>query len=225
MASQAFESFPEAGLNFLLALSANNNREWFQANKKAYERDLKKPARALVEAVNAELESISPRHVTPAGKAINRINRDIRFSKDKTPYNTNVWAAFLPQDMPKGQGAGFYVGFTADTLGVGCGAWSPDKERLACLRAHFAANLDAWNAMTSGPDFAFVIGSRDAYKRVPKPYPADHPAAELLKLKGVHFKGELDPKLLTSKQLIPTIAQRFTQLAPVVAFLNQGMGA
>ena len=98
---------PEASLAFLRDLDANNDRDWFQANKKRYERDLEAPGRALVEAVNARLEDLSPAHVTPPGKAINRINRDVRFSQDKTPYNVKLWAKFLPSDRPKGLGAGY----------------------------------------------------------------------------------------------------------------------
>ena len=219
-----YESFPEAGLAFLRDLEANNNTEWFQANKKRYEAELKAPARALVRAINEEMYAISDRHVTDPGKAISRINRDIRFSKDKTPYNTHVWAGWHPQGVAKGSGAGFHFGFSHDSAGVGCGAWSPDKARIERLRAHLAEHYPEWTGLLGALDFEVTIGTQNALKRVPKPYPPDHPAAELLKMKGVHLKADLPPSSITSEDLVDQVSDRFRQLSPIVAFMNRGLG-
>lgn len=218
-------AFPQSGVDFLVELAANNSRDWFQANKKRYETDLKDPSRGLIGAVNEALMGIAPEYVTPPGKSVSRINRDIRFSKDKTPYNTHVWAKFLHQDAPPGTTAGFYLGFDADEkVGVGAGVWSPPKETMASLRDHFATKFSAYQEVITSPALkSFTIGASDAYKRVPKPYPADHPAAELLKLKGMHVKCDLDPKLLTSNKLVDTVAGHFQGLKPLVDFLNTGL--
>jgi len=217
--------FPEAGLSFLADLSINNNKEWFHQNKVRYERDLKQPARDLVEAVNGELSRISPGHVTPPNKAVNRINRDIRFAKDKTPYNTKVWAGFSDQGAPKGSSAGFYFGFSLERVGVGCGLWAPDKERLERMRAHFAAHYARYYELAERQGFAktYQGGQSPRLVRVPKPYEPDHPAAELLKLKGMHVSTELNPALITSEELVPTIGKHFEQLAPLVALLGEAM--
>jgi uncharacterized protein (TIGR02453 family) len=219
--------FPVEGLTFLRDLAANNTKEWFQANKVRYERELKGPARELVAAVNEELARISPDHVTEPGKAVNRINRDIRFAKDKTPYNTKVWAGFHDQTAPKGASAGFYFGFGLEDAGVGAGAWMPQKERLASLRAHFAAHYQRYFAVVEEQGYAqlFEGGQSPRYKRVPAPYAADHPAASLLTLKGVHVSAPLDLGLVTSAELVPTIARYFRKLAPLVALLDEGLGA
>jgi len=216
--------FPQAGITFLLELAANNNKEWFAANKKRYEKELKAPSRALVGQINERMATIAPRHMTEPAKAISRINRDIRFSKDKTPYNTHVWAAWHLQDAPKGAGAGFYFGFSPSSVGIGAGLWNPDRERLTSLQRHFASHHEEFRALTEAPDFGFEVASKDAYKRVPKPYPQDHPAAEYLKLKGLHVKAELDADLVTSPTLVDLVADRFQQLVPVVDFLNRGVG-
>jgi len=216
-------SFPQAGLDFLMDLAENNNKDWFQANKKRYEKELKKPARAFVDEVNAQLEVFAADHVTPAGKAINRINRDIRFSKDKTPYNTNVWAGFHNQTRPKGAGAGYYFGFSNDGLGVGAGAWMPPKDRMQALREHIAENHAEIASILAGLE-GFEPLSGAAYKRVPKPWDADHPAAELLKFKGMHTRIELDAGLVTSDKAATEIGKHLKKLKPLVDFLDAGLG-
>lgn len=214
--------FPQAGLDYLSDLAHNNNTEWFRANKKRYEAELKKPARALVAAVNDELARLSPRHVTPPGKAINRINRDIRFSKDKTPYNVKVWAGFHDATQPKGAAAGYYFGFDLEGLAVGCGAWRPPKPQIDHLRAHIAANHGELAQILETLDMGPLQG--EAYKRVPKPWPADHPAGHWLKHKGFHIRAELDPALITSPDLVPEIARQMARLQPLVEFLDHGLG-
>ncbi len=219
-------TFPQASLDFLADLDENNNKEWFQANKKRYEKELKKPARALVDLVNAELELFAPDHVTPAGKAINRINRDIRFSKDKTPYNTHIWAGFHNQTLPKGAGAGYYFGFTTDGFGVGAGCWMPPRDRMTALREHIADNYSEFEAILGDEVFAKTFGplAGEKYKRVPKPWDADHRAAEILKHKGIHTRAELDPKLVTSPSVVAEISRHLRLLKPLVDFLDVGLG-
>lgn len=178
--------FPAEGLSFLSDLAIHNRKVWFVANKKRCERDLKQPAH----------------------KTLNRINRDIRFRKDRTPYNTPVWGAWMPTDVPKG-------------AGVGCGVWAPDKDRMSSLRAYWSNKVFAWKALV-GVDA--TIGGKEVYKRVCKPYPVDYPAAESLKLKGIHFKGDIPTTTVTSPDLVDAVAARFRQLAPIVGYLNRGLG-
>jgi uncharacterized protein (TIGR02453 family) len=218
--------FPSAGLQFLRDLAENNDKEWFQANKKRYERDLKAPARALVTAVNAEVERLAPAHAAEDPvRQLSRINRDIRFSKDKTPYNTRIWAAFGRLGAPMGTSAGFYFGLSPEGLGVGAGAWHPEKGPLAALRAHFAARYRDYRAIVQEPAFAraFTFGEADAYKRVPAPYPPDHPAADLLVLKSVHVHADLGAAVLTTEDVVPAIVRHFALLVPFVAFLDEGL--
>ncbi len=215
--------FPEAGLAFLRDLDANNDKAWFHANKKRYERELKLPGRALVEAINQELEKISPGHVTPAAKAVNRINRDIRFSKDKTPYNVKLWAGFHDRTVPKGASAGFYFGFDLEEAGIGAGAWMPPKEYIAALRAHIASHHDTLEGILAAlpSDYGELAGEK--YKRVPKPYAPDHPAGEWLKHKGFHIGKKVPLSLVTTNDFVPAVAQAFRELQPLVAFLGEGL--
>jgi len=216
---------PDSALGFLRDLSENNHREWFQANKKRYERELKRPSRAFVEAVAAELERISPDHVTPAGKAISRINRDIRFSKDKTPYNTHIWAAFHNQTRPKGGGAGFYVGVSLEDTGIGAGCWMPPKPHIDHLRAFIAEHhADLTRILAElEPVYGPVKGAK--YKRVPRGFDKDHPAAELLKHKGFHVARTLPLSHATTEGYAAEVGRAFAELKPLVDFLDAGLAA
>lgn len=218
---------PAAALRFLADLEANNDTAWFAANKKRYEKELKEPSRALAEAVNDVMGGISPAHASDTPhKAVSRINRDIRFSADKTPYNTHVWMGFHASAAPKGTAAGYYLGFSHKDWGVGAGAWAPEKEQLEALRAHIAAEHQTLRAIVETPAFAAVFGGLqgEALKRVPKPYDTDHPAGEWLKLKGVYVRAQGDVALLTSADLLPEVERRFALLRPLVEFLSEGLG-
>ena len=216
-------AFPVAGLDFLRDLDANNNKEWFHANKKRYEHSLKLPGRALVDAVNGELSAISPSHVTPAGKAISRINRDIRFSKDKTPYNVKLWAGFHDASQPKGASAGYYFGFGLEDVGVGAGAWMPPKEYIGPLRAHIAEHHADLEAILADLPSEYTELKGEKYKRVPKPFPPDHPAGEWLKHKGFHIGRSMPLDVVTTENFVPLIGQAFRELKPLVDFLGAGL--
>ena len=216
--------FPQEGIAFLEDLAANNQRDWFKANKKRYEAELKGPSRALIEALNTELERISPQHQTPPAKAISRINRDIRFSKDKTPYRTEIWGGFHDLTRPKGSASGFYFGLSPAGVGVGAGLWMCPRDKLAGLRAHIAQDPDRLLGILDGLTAAYGPPRGDKLKRVPRPWDAEHPAAELLKHKGLYLKRDLaGPELATSPQLVPTLAACFQELLPLVRFLDEGL--
>ena len=215
---------PPTLIAFLKDLTENNSKDWFQANKKRYETELKAPARAVVEDVNAGLAKLSPAHAREQShKALNRINRDIRFSKDKTPYNTRVWAGFHNGTVPKGTGAGYYFGFSPTGLGIGCGAWAPPKEALASLRSHIAANHQQLKAALDALPAGYGELDGEKLKRVPKPFDPDHPAGEWLKHKGYHLRIEFDPEEALRDDLVDLVLTHFGHLQPIVNFLDEGM--
>ncbi len=215
--------FPQGGMDFLADLAAHNERAWFQANKKRYEAELKAPSWALVEAINAELAQISPAHVTPPGKAISRINRDTRFSQDKTPYRTQVWGGFHDATRPKGGAAGFYFGISPVGVGVGAGLWMAPKDELGRLRSYIAEHPAQLLAILADlrPEYGEVQGEK--LKRVPRPWDLEHPGAELLKHKGLFVKRDLGLELATSERLVPTLAARFRELLPLVRYLDAAL--
>src|SRR3982074_839639 len=121
----AFQGFPEEGMKFLRSLARNNDREWFQPRKHIYDEQVKAPMQELILAVTREMMRFAPDYVAEPGKAIYRIYRDTRFSKDKTPYKTHIAAIFKHRDLGKNSGAGFYFSVSADEIEVGGGIYMP----------------------------------------------------------------------------------------------------
>lgn len=211
-------------VRFLRDLGEHNEREWFQANKKRYEAALKGPLQALAAEVNEGVRAISPDHaLDDPRRAVSRINRDTRFSADKSPYTTHLRVGFHDADRPQGTSAGFYFGISPLGIGVGCGVWLPPPSAMEALRRHIDTHpgaLEAALAAVAG-DYPEVHGER--YKRVPKPWAADHPAAELLKHKGLYIKTELGLTPLDGGDPADAILDHFRRIAPVLAFIHEGL--
>lgn len=171
---------PES-LAFLEALAANNNRDWFHANKRTYERDLKRPAQAFSDAMAAALGEAFG---VPHKPRIFRIVRDVRFSKDKTPYNAHLRISFVPQAA--GAPPAWMFGLEPGSLVLGVGIFGFDGKVL-----------DTWRTMVAdaaGEKLADVMQSlskkgvrfsEPELKRVPAPFAKDHPRDELLRRKGL----------------------------------------
>src|SRR5271169_4367613 len=111
-----FAGFPPEALTFLRALKKHNEREWFQPRKETYEEKVKAPMIELVAVLMQRLADFAPEYVADPAKAVYRIYRDTRFSKDKTPYKTHIAAVFTPQGQGKESGAGYYFSVTPDEI-------------------------------------------------------------------------------------------------------------
>ena len=122
--------FREAGLKFLRSLKRNNRREWFEAHKPEFERELKQPMLALIAAVNAVMEDFAPAHIRPPQKCMMRIYRDIRFSSDKRPYKSNVAAWWAREGLEKTSGGGYYFHISPDEVHIAAGVYMPEREQL-----------------------------------------------------------------------------------------------
>jgi uncharacterized protein (TIGR02453 family) len=209
--------FPPEAIKFLKGLEKNNTREWFQPRKETFETKLKEPMLAFVESINAELLKFAPEHITEPKKAVYRIYRDTRFSKDKTPYKTHLGAIFPRRGLGKDAAAGFYFHVSSKEVGVACGAYAPGPEQLLKIRRFIADNHKLFRREING--MGSLQGS--TLTRVPKGFDAEHPAAELIKMKQWYWWVELDPALATSPKLKGEIAKRFRAMAPMVELLNK----
>src|SRR6201996_1258518 len=129
-----FSGISPDALAFLRSLKRNNRREWFQPRKEKYETLIKTPMLELVEAVNNELARFAPDYITPGAKALYRIYRDTRFSKDKTPYKTHISAIFPRSNAVKREGAVLYFHFTEKELLIFAGVYSPERDELLAYR-------------------------------------------------------------------------------------------
>ena len=216
-ATDTFMGFRPEAIQFLADLAANNDRAWFTPRKAEFERLLKAPLEALCVALDERFRTRGiPLEADPTRSPF-RIYRDVRFSKDKSPYKTNVSASF-----PFTQGlasVGGYFHLAPGSIHVGGGMWHPERAWLAAWRE--AVDRSAGIDVLDDPAFVRTFGSvgGDRLTRVPQGFAKDHPRAELLKLKDVTFGHELSDDDAMSAELPDLIADDFATAVPVFGLL------
>jgi uncharacterized protein (TIGR02453 family) len=214
-----FEGFSRDAIQFLADLALHNERTWFQPRKGDYERLLKEPLELLCAALQERFESSGmPLRADPARSPF-RIYRDVRFSADKSPYKTSVAASF--PWVGEGGGVGAYFHFQPGEVIAGGGMWHPEPAQLAAWRRAVDTDLATVMAALESPDFASAFGrvSGESLKRVPTGFAADHPGAELLKLKDVTFGRHLSDDDLLSPDLPDLLVSTFAAAIPVLRLL------
>ncbi len=210
-----FTAFPTDTVKFLRDIKKNNNREWYQANKARYDEGVKAPAEAFCEAVQFRMKAITDDSWT---SKIFRIHRDVRFSKDKTPYNAHLHIYFKREGKP----SGLFFGLRPDELVLGAGVFSFGKEQLSAYRNAVASPKGA--ALDELVSTYLDEGLRlndPPLKRVPKGFDADHPRAELLKRKGLAIWIDIDdPSVMSKPEGLETCFTQFDRLAPLSDWMN-----
>ena len=221
-----FPGFSGDALSFLRNLKRNNRREWFQPRKQLYETLIKAPMLELIGGLNAEFERFAPGYITPPAKALYRIYRDTRFSHDKTPYKTHISAIFPQHNAMKREGAVFYFHFTEKELLVFGGVYSPEREELLAYRGRLAEHYQELEEILRNKKLRQVAGKLqgEQVSRMPKGFPADHPAESLLRHRQWYLESMLDIKLLTTRRLLPELSRHFEVMLPFVEFMNRGFG-
>ena len=217
-----FSGFPPEAPQFFRGLARHNNREWFQARKAIFEEHVKQPMRQLVEALNGELRKFAPAYVTDPEKAIYRIYRDTRFSKDKTPYKDHVAASFHSRSAGGRGDAGYYVAMSHKETAIGGGIYMPQPEALLAIRNHIAEHHRELRKILQARAVKELLGEMqgEQLSRVPKGFAAEHPAADLLRFKRFILYVELPPELATSPQLFGEVVKRFRAMQPFTDFLT-----
>ena len=223
MSRNNFAGFSPDAIKFLRALKRNNRREWFQPRKEKFEALIKAPMLELIESLNHRFMDFAPQYITPPQKAVYRIYRDTRFSKDKTPYKTHVSAIFPRSNAVKREGSVFYFHFTEKELLVFGGVWAPERDELMAYRALLAEHHEEFSQILAQKELKRVAGSLqgEQMSRVPKGFPVDHPAESLLRHRQWYLESTVDAKLITSPKVVAEIARRFAAMAPMVEFLNR----
>jgi uncharacterized protein (TIGR02453 family) len=224
----SFSGFSPDALQFLVDLAFNNERPWFQAHKADYERLLKEPVEALCTDLGAELAKRGvPLRADPKASPF-RIYRDTRFSKDKTPYKTNVAASFpwVGDGAATSAGesqrhGGGYFHLSPEGSYMGGGMWRPEPARLAAYRKAIDEDPEIALGALEDPVFRarFEPVHGDMYKRIPSGFAPDHPHADLLRLKDVTFGRELSTDEVFSADLPVVLADDFAAAVPVMRFL------
>lgn len=218
-----FPGFSPDAIAFLRALKRNNRREWFQPRKEKYDKLIKQPMLELVSCLNEEFARFAPEYITPPQKALYRIYRDTRFSKDKTPYKTHVSAIFPRHTAVKREGSVFYFHFTEKELLVFGGVWGPERDELLAYRTLLQEQYQELQALLEDEKVKRLLGELQGAQltRMPKGFPVDHPAEGLLRRRQWYLENTFDIKLLTTSRVVAEISRHFEVMAPLVEFLNR----
>ncbi|MCX6552354.1 MAG: DUF2461 domain-containing protein [Acidobacteria bacterium] len=214
--------FTPKTLAFLRALERNNRREWFHARKDRYEIDVRAPMVALVERLAVDLPAFAPDLVASTRVSIYRPYRDTRFSSNKTPLKTNVAAVVPHRLLGKHEGAGFYIEVAPHHVWYGGGMYMPTPPQLHLVREHIAAHHRRFARIVGSPVFRRTFGALEGSRlqRVPRGFPADHPAAEFLKFRQFLAACERPAEFATTPGFYRTLLEAWRRLAPLVEFLN-----
>ncbi len=218
-----FAGFPAQTARFLSELAENNEREWFKENKHRYEIHVLGPALEFINAMDPRLEKIS-RHFVAVGKrtggSLMRVYRDTRFSKNKTPYKTNVGIQFRHEVGKDVHAPGFYLHIEPNNCFLGTGIWRPDSDALAAIRICIAENSGRWKRARDAKRFVAHFRFRgDRLKRPPRGYAADHPYIEDLKRKDFIAVSEFPIKAIQSPEFIDAVAAHYATAKPLMKFL------
>src|SRR5216684_7637331 len=197
MAKTGFAGFPPEAIQFFKGLERNNRREWFQPRKQIYDEQVKAPMADLIRTLTAEMMRFAPDYVTEPEKAIYRIYRDTRFSKDKTPYKTHVAAIFPRRGTEKHGGAGLYFSVAAHEIEVAGGVYMPGPDALLSIRSHLAEHHEDFIRIVKSRKLRALMGELhgEQLTRVPRGFACEHPAADLLRYKQWLLYVMLDPAL------------------------------
>ncbi|MCP9769858.1 DUF2461 domain-containing protein [Lacihabitans sp. LS3-19] len=212
----------EATFEFLRKLEVNNNREWFLENKNEYE-IAKANFVDFCEEVLEMLKVIEPSFAnTQIKDCIFRINRDIRFAKDKRPYKNNLSAGFGAGGRNSGKIDYYFQLQNGETM-IGAGMWQPSSENLAKFRQELDYNPEVLKGIIDTPKFkdAYPIVHGEKLKRAPKNYSEDHPEIELLKHKELFFVKKFSNEKVKQKDFLKQLFYHLEVIKPYIDYLNE----
>ncbi|MDI5895476.1 DUF2461 domain-containing protein [Flavobacterium algoritolerans] len=214
-------------LQFLDDLKANNNRDWFLENKKRYEA-VKKDYQQLVGDFLDAMKPLDPSlEMLEVKNCIFRINRDIRFSKDKTPYKSHlgVWLSSGAKGMNR---SGYYLHLEKGASFIAGGLYCPEAPDLKKMRKEIAYFHDDLEAILNEKNFKrefkdFDRNEKDTLKNPPRGYEKEHPAIEFLKLKSFECSQRIDVSEVTKKDFVATMSKKLIALKPLNDFINRAL--
>ncbi len=218
-----FDGFPKAGIDFLKRLKKNNNREWFAKHKHEYEASVKLPMQCLIVTLAGKLHDDIPEIEFNPKRSIFRIHRDVRFSKNKAPYKTNIAASFeLRGKKQSFETPGLYVHISPGEIFIGGGMYMPMGDQFKGIRKSIADKPKEFLAVINDKNFKKRFGGLKGERLVKAPlgFPRDHPMIEHLKHKQFFVGKEWDDEsLVYSKKFADTTASLFVETMPLVRWL------
>ena len=225
MNNKKSSSFPQDAVAFLKKLSKNNNRDWFSANRNLYDKDFLEPAIRFVLEMGEKLQNISPniQAIPKIDKSIFRLHRDVRFSKNKEPYKTNMGIYFWEGPGKKMEGSGFYFHLEPKGFGIGGGMYQFTKEQLRKYRDNVSdpvivteLNSIINKILKRGE---YQINGKN-YKKIPRGYDPNSKYADYLLYDSIYlwYDGK-DIKVLNENNVVNFIYKIFKDMSPLHKWL------
>jgi uncharacterized protein (TIGR02453 family) len=226
--------FTAASLAFLRGLARHNAKPWFEAHRESYEGDIRAPMRALIEEMDVRLARFAPEITGDPKRSMFRINRDIRFSKDKSPYKTHAACWFRHRDASHNVGgdaeegsAGLYFHLQPGKSFVGGGIWMPPRPSLNKIRDAIADDPTGFTRIVQNPRARRRFGGLSdeaVLKRMPRGFADDHPAARWLRYQSFTIGRELSDTQVLGPRLPALLEDDFSVMMPLVRWLNRALG-
>lgn len=215
-------------LQFLHNLKANNVKEWFHDHKDAYQAarsNFLEVVGQVIDGIGEFDENILTSSLEPK-RCIMRINRDIRFSKDKTPYKTNFFAS-IKREGKKSPYGGYYISVDPNVSFIGGGMYMPESATLKKVRLRISDYYPQWQEILGHSSFQeqFPEGVKPSgeLKRPPQGFSKEDPAIDYLKYKGYYTQRFFNNKEVSQPDFLPSLLESFRSLRPFITFLNEGL--
>ena len=215
-------------LNFLRGLRKNNNKAWFDKHRDKYDAARQNFESFIQSVIDKHAETDKDLAGLSAKKCLFRINRDVRFSKNKAPYKNNL-AASMDRGGKKSGFAGYYFHLEPGNSFLGAGIWQPEPPALKKIRQEIDYNADDFRKILNKPAFkklfkGLYTGEDVQLKKLPRDFEKDNPAGEYLKFKSWMVLMDLPDEVLTSPGLLKKTLAAFRQLQPFINFINHALG-
>jgi uncharacterized protein (TIGR02453 family) len=223
----AFQGFGKRFFCFFAELAENNEKTWFEANRARYEADVKTPLADFVVALSPKLAKIAPSFIADPKRSTFRIHRDVRFSKDKSPYKTNAGLSFRHARGKDVHTPGYYLHLEPDGVFYGGGVWKPEPETLTKIRDAIATRTKAWEKAKADPNVVATyrdLGDGDPLARPPRGYAPDHPAIEDIKKRTFFVIKQAPVRTAGRADFVDEVATTFAAAKPVMKFLTEAVG-
>ena len=228
MTVSTFDGFPPALYNFLALLDANNNREWFTANKERYRAEVLMPMCGFIAAFGPRLARLSPHFVAdprPHGGSMFRVYRDIRFSKDKKPYKEHAACQFRHEAGKDVHAPGFYLHLDREGVWLGGGIWKPAAGPLYRIRERIQLDVRGWGKVVRSRNIKKRFGGVDGetLTRTPKGFSEDTPYIDDIKRKSFLLMTRMARSHALRPTFIDEVEQTFRDAMPLMHFLSRAL--
>lgn len=226
-----FQGFSKTGFQFLKELKENNAKEWFEERRDIYEQSLRNPSKSLIEDMDQVFLQEALPFEASLKKSLFRIHRDTRFSKDKSPYKTNIGITFpvIREGMSKEAKTeipGIYLHIEPNACFVAGGLYMPDASQLKSIRGRIEEDWETLNELNHNPDFLkeFPEGLHgNKLKTMPRGFDPEHPGKEYLRMKQFIVMSFIPDEITQSEKLIQLLTKKAKSMAPIMMYLEESV--